>query len=1049
MKRNLWSRIYRYAMLATVIWTLLIGFFLFQLITNEINESRELAIITARENLNKNQAIRAWASNHGGVYIISTDKTPPNPYLKNIPNRDLTTPEGKLLTLINPAYLLRLMMNDYSKSSGIMGRLTSLKPLNSKDNMPDEWEEKVLRSFKNKNDEVFEFTKISGKPYLRLMRPQIAKKSCLKCHAYQEYNEGQIIGGLGVSVPMDPLSSVANETIKSTIAFYGLIWILGLGTIGFVTYRGKNNLLKRNESEKRFQENEQKNKALINNLTDLIIILDKEGINLWNSPAIRRFGLEPNDVIGRNVRDFVHPDDIDRFNDTLNYVVQHPGEKVNLENLKVVIPHGNIIYLDDTIQYLPDVPGINGIVVVVRDVTDRMKGEIALRESVANLRSVFENMQDCFYRTDAEGKVIMVSPSVLQLFGYTADEFIGRLATSFYANPDEREKLLSELKKNGKITDFQVTLQKKNGKLFYVSTNSAYWYNNGNIAGVEGVFRDITKHKLAEEALKQSEQRLALHFQQTPLGVIEWNLNFEVIKWNPSAERIFGYTELEILGKHSFILVNNIAKEHVDKIWQSLLERKGGTRSTNNNVRKDGKIILCEWYNTPLIDKNGQTVGVASLVEDITEQKEAAKALQESEEKYRTLFDASVEGILFANFNTKRLEYANPAICKMLGYTEQELTKMNVLDIHPKEDLTYVLSEFESQWKKGESLATNIPCLRKDGEKIYVNINSSKMLINNELFLVGFFTDITKHKLIEEELKKYREQLEIIVYERTIELNEANEELRATNEELEATNEELETNSRELININVQLENSIEREKKLSKIKEEFTSNINHELRTPITGILFTVEYLKESFRKLSESDIQERLNRIEKSGQALLNLINELLSFSKVEAGQFPCELSLVHLASIFTRIEDTFKEMIDAKGLKLVTFSPDNIYFENDSEHIYKILSNLVSNAYKFTKRGLIELNANENGNSVVITIADTGFGIKNDDLNYIFNRFTQGKIQNTKAPGTGIGLHMVKTLTEKHGGEVLVKSELNKGSTFTIILPKKSSWYSKEEI
>ena len=132
----------------------------------------------------------------------------------------------------------------------------------------------------------------------------------------------------------------------------------------------------------------------------------------------------------------------------------------------------------------------------------------------------------------------------------------------------------------------------------------------------------------ASDELEASRQRLALHVERTPLGVIDWDLDFRVLAWNPGAERIFGYTAEEALGRHpGELILPDSARRHVDQIWRELCSRKGGLRSTNENLSKDGRLLLCEWYNTPLVDPAGRILGVASLVQDVTERKQMEERL--------------------------------------------------------------------------------------------------------------------------------------------------------------------------------------------------------------------------------------------------------------------------------------------------------------------------------------------------------------------------------------------------------------------------------------
>lgn len=161
---------------------------------------------------------------------------------------------------------------------------------------------------------------------------------------------------------------------------------------------------------------------------------------------------------------------------------------------------------------------------------------------------------------------------------------------------------------------------------------------------------------------------------------------------------------------------------------------------------------------------------VLGLRQELTERKQAEEALRESELRYKALFEGAAEGVLVADIETHEFKYANPAICEMLGYTEDELIGMDVDNLHPKDALEHVISEFEAQARGEKTLAPGIPCLRKDGSTIYVDIRTTKVMIGGRECNVGLFADITEHKRVDEELEQHREHLEEMVQKRTDEL---------------------------------------------------------------------------------------------------------------------------------------------------------------------------------------------------------------------------------------------------------------------------------------
>ena len=244
-----WSDLFEfYAWFLILAWSIIIGsmlvFGLFQI----RQVQREIVQKEARANFSKDQAIRLWATMHGGVYVPVTAETPPNPYLRHVQERDLKTPSGIDLTLMNPAYMLRQTMDKYEIRYGIHGHITSLKHFRPETG-PDEWEKDALKNFEKGVKEIFDYAEINGKPYFRFMAPMITKKDCLKCHSHQGYQVGDVRGGVSVSVPMAPyLANQRRQTISYSISFI-LLWLSGfLGIL--LTSRGlKHRILERDRAE--------------------------------------------------------------------------------------------------------------------------------------------------------------------------------------------------------------------------------------------------------------------------------------------------------------------------------------------------------------------------------------------------------------------------------------------------------------------------------------------------------------------------------------------------------------------------------------------------------------------------------------------------------------------------------------------------------------------------------------------------------------------------------------------------------------------------------
>lgn len=226
--------IVRLVILAVLVWSGLVGYSLEWNISNLKDEQANLAIYAARSNWNKDQAFRQWATTHGGVYVPPTERTPPNPYLSHIGRRDVVTTDGMKLTLMNPAYMLRQMTEEFEDTYGVKGKITGKITINPNNN-PDAWELAALERFeKEKIPEVIEQSVIDGAPYMRFMKPMYMNKGCEVCHAAMGFKDGDLRGGVSIAIPMTPYLDAMRDTSRSMIVIHLVVWLVGVG--GFIAF---------------------------------------------------------------------------------------------------------------------------------------------------------------------------------------------------------------------------------------------------------------------------------------------------------------------------------------------------------------------------------------------------------------------------------------------------------------------------------------------------------------------------------------------------------------------------------------------------------------------------------------------------------------------------------------------------------------------------------------------------------------------------------------------------------------------------------------------
>ena len=499
----------------------------------------------------------------------------------------------------------------------------------------------------------------------------------------------------------------------------------------------------------------------------------------------------------------------------------------------------------------------------------------------------------------------------------------------------------------------------------------------------------------------------------------------KVIAWNRALEKMTGIPKQDIIGKGDYaysipfygklrpIIIDLIGKD--DPETQALYDK---FEKLDNIIY--GEVFVPGLYNgrgayvlvtaSPLIDASGNRYGAIETVRNITERKEYEKALQESEQKYRELVEHA-NSIILHWTRDGRITFLNEFGQRFFGYAADEIIGRHVIGtIVPAiesdgRDLTRLMEQIRLDPVAFErNINEN---LRRNGERVW--IAWTNRIVHDtqgrvaEILSIG--TDITELKQAEETIRELNTGLERRVAERTAELAVA-----------------------------------MDRAQAADRIKSAFLASMSHELRTPLNSIIgFTGMVLQGLAGPLNEEQTKQ-LGMVRGSARHLLDLINDILDISKIEAGQFNILSENFDLRGSIEKTVKIISPLADKKNILLHSRIEDNISdMRGDQRRVEQIILNLLSNAVKFTDHGEIHLNCYLDNGFVTLSVEDTGIGIKPENINIIFEAFRQVDAGTARTQeGTGLGLNITKKLIEMMGGSIHVISEWEKGSTFTVILP-----------
>jgi PAS domain S-box-containing protein len=506
-KRNLESLGFAWWLMAG--WTVLVAASLLWNIYEARRNAMELAYTEAQLSYNKDLVYRLWAAGHGGVYVPVASRTPPNPYLSHLKERDIKTPSGQHLTLVNPAYMTRQVHELAARLYGARAHLTSLKPLRP-ENAPDPWEKKALEAFHTGVKERREVVSVVGKPHLRFMRPFYTEKSCLKCHASQGYKAGDIRGGISLDIPLERFfAGVRAQTIPLAAGHF-LIWVLGLAGILLRERHIRRDLNERQQAEEALRESrEDLNRAqAVAHTGSWRLNLQRNELT-WSEETHRIFGIPAGTSMTYEAfLDAVHPEDRQYVDQ--KWMAALKGEPYDIEHRIQV--DGRVKWVRERAQLELDPQGqLLGGFGTTQDITDLKQAEEALRESEARFKSLFENMaegvvlHEIIYNDHGEPvdyRILATNPAFERHTGLKPEQVNGRLASQAFGAEDAPYlEIFAQVVQTGQSAFFE-TFFPPLQRYFSISATSP---KTGHFVTV---FEDITERKQAEEALRRAHDEL-------------------------------------------------------------------------------------------------------------------------------------------------------------------------------------------------------------------------------------------------------------------------------------------------------------------------------------------------------------------------------------------------------------------------------------------------------------------------------------------------------------------------------------------------------------
>jgi PAS domain S-box-containing protein len=744
---------------------------------------------------------------------------------------------------------------------------------------------------------------------------------------------------------------------------------------------------------------------------------------VWDDWMFRLYGVKRDKFSGAYEawQQGVHPEDLERSTAEVEQAIS--GEKGFDTEFRIVHPSDGVRHIKANAIIVRDDEGSPLRMIGTNiDITKRKKAEDALRGAEAQLDVAIESISDGFALFDADDRFVFAnsayqdSHSVLREIlspGMSFEEIIRKLGSiGFYGNPpDEIEECTLrrlEYFRSGRPFEYRMD----DGRWFEMKE---YETRDGGIALVR---TDITERKRVGEALRESKAQLDDAIDNIAEGFVLFDADGRLVICNSLYKEFYGYSDEDTR-----------PGVHTRELGQLDLER--GTVALEGKAedyleRRDSSIQLQKSYIVPLKsgriletrDRKTTSGGIVSIQEDITARKMMEEKLKKNEQRFRSLYTNTPVMMHSIDKDGKLLSVSNTWLEKM-GYRLDEVTGRRSSEFLTDESKEYAVNTILPEFFN-TGVCQNVPYqfIRKDGTVMDTLLSATAERDDNGNILrsLAVIVDVTERKIAEEKLRKAYDELEQRVEERTLELLQEVAERKLAEEQANIAN----------------------------RTKSHLMANMSHELRTPLNAIIGFSESMKEeTFGSVGSDKNREYLNDINQSGQHLLELINDILDVSAIEADALELHEENIALSDVFETSARLIRSRAEA-GQVIVTPSIDpgvpRIYV--DERRTKQILLNLLSNAVKFTPEGgevSVTALLNDDG-SLAVVVADNGIGMDEEEVTMALSSFGQvDSGLDRKNEGTGLGLPLTKGLIELHGGTMEIKSERGHGTSITVTFPK----------